>query len=867
MLRLSILALLSSCVNAQLTIEVPGGFGTITVRDGEEPADEVERFSQMTRATTGHIFNKNELQEFVNVFCNEIECVKKTIVDNLSIELGGIGVINVLPGQAPLEAIDEFLIIAKSKGHESLNPEGVNQVLNHFCNQKPCVSTTPAPLELPIQGMGTVSVAFGEEVADGVERFAYQAQQAGLPLNLEGVSQIASALCSLKTCHLPLNLPPVAFTIENNMNNQQETIEVKFGEDPCQVIESFSSQRYLKGYGYLLENEVKLLYNSFCNHNLISCEHFNKKNNKCEPIILNIDDGSDGGGSIKVNIGEEPADAVRDYLSNVISNGIISDNDINNQNIPEKIMSMLCQLKPCHKGLDMNPSELQIANIGSLVIPLGGNPTAYVEDFLEKARTAGHYINAEGAAKLMDNVCNMKGTATCTQPLDVTSIELNISGVPDLLVVPFGEEPADSAAAWMLQARSYGVTVTEPNALAIMDRLCNMKKCNKPLDISPLQINVDGIGVLVIPFGEEPALSVTKFLLQARSQGHVLGSAAASNIMEAVCQQRPCIAPLDVADYSLNIEGVGRFTVAYGEEPAIALHMFVDEVIRQGGSGLINAEAANQIMTETCSKVSCFVPLDVRPVSIDIKDMGTVVVPFGFDPTAAVYDFLLSAAAAGHEVTNEMGNQIMNAVCSAGRTKGLTYCHRPLDLRPYTLQVEGLGTLVVPFAVEPAHAVMQFLSEAMDMGHQIDASHAKLLMDNVCQSRKCNVPVDTSPTILNISDMGVVKVAFGEEPSTVVRKFISHAVYEGNVINTEQAQMIMDHLCSRTKCRKSLDLSPTTIDVQGAGVLQVPYSVVPQVAIRNFGNEHRLSVYAMQQVMDQLCTMVPCEAEIKPKTA
>jgi hypothetical protein len=87
-----------------------------------------------------------------------------------------------------------------------------------------------------------------------------------------------------------------------------------------------------------------------------------------------------------------------------------------------------------------------------------------------------------------------------------------------------------------------------------MENLCKLKRCNKPLDVSPLQINVNEVGVLTVPFGEEPALSVTKFLLQARAKGHVLGAEAANNIMAAVCKQRACLVPLDVSDYSLDIQ-------------------------------------------------------------------------------------------------------------------------------------------------------------------------------------------------------------------------------------------------------------------------------------------------------------------------
>lgn len=55
---------------------------------------------------------------------------------------------------------------AKSSGKvPGLDGGGVAQVLEYFCSRKPCATgEVAAPLELPVEGMGVVSVAFGEEV-------------------------------------------------------------------------------------------------------------------------------------------------------------------------------------------------------------------------------------------------------------------------------------------------------------------------------------------------------------------------------------------------------------------------------------------------------------------------------------------------------------------------------------------------------------------------------------------------------------------------------------------------------------------------------------------------------------------------------
>ena len=50
------------------------------------------------------------------------------------------------------------------------------------------------------------------------------------------------------------------------------------------------------------------------------------------------------------------------------------------------------------------------------------------------------------------------------------------------------------------------------------------------------------------------------------------------------------------------------------------------------------------------------------------------------------------------------------------------------------------------------------------------------LMEVVCGSLPCARTLDTSPTTLNVTDMGVVEVPFGAEPAAAVRKFISHSV-------------------------------------------------------------------------------------------
>jgi hypothetical protein len=274
------------------------------------------------------------------------------------------------------------------------------------------------------------------------------------------------------------------------------------------------------------------------------------------------------------------------------------------------------------------------------------------------------------------------------------------------------------------------------------------------------------------------------------------------------------------------------------------------------------------------SQVTCFVSLDVRPVEVPVESVGTCSVAWGSDPTNAVQQWLRRALANGHtSVTEELGGRLMEAVCAEGRRRAplrggnqVQYCHQPLDLRPFEVDVAEVGKLTVPWAVpEPATAVAAFVAAALDAGHAIDATGVAALMARVCATRPCTVGVDTSATTLNVTGYGNLTVPFGGEPADAVRSFVSHCAYEGKPVALENAQAIMSNLCSRTACRKALNLAPAELPVQGVGTLVVPHTAVPQQAVRAFGNQHRLSPHMMQQIMNSLCTMVPCEAEIPPK--
>lgn len=875
------LLLLPTVVRA-VSLEVEGGFGNITVPPGADAVAEVEKFAQLTREGTGHIFSQEYLESVVKLLCDDDNsmCSKNTLGPPLSLDLTGVGTIVVQPGQAPAEAVDEFMVVARAEGRADLNSDGLQQVLDYFCSLKPCV-TTLKPVEVAVESIGVCRVEVGQEVAEAVELWSRAARKAGHELNLEGVAQVAAELCRFKKCNRPVSLPPHTVEVEG-----VGIVEVTFGIEPADAVESFAKQAYAAGHGYLPQTAVDQIMERLCSQT--PCH----RDFPLRPIVLPIDVG--GEVEVEVNdtetgnitkmmqpappeyltvaVGEEPADAARKFLDDLMRRGRANFD----AQSATALMQALCRRKKCNVPLDLGPRRVPIADVGTVILPLGVEPVDAVEAFLEASRASGYRIGATDANTIFNAACD-RATNGCRVGLATPPVTLNISEV-GTLVVPFGAEPAESAAQFFTQARGAGHMIDSDQAGVIMERLCELKTCHVPLDVRPIEVNVTDVGVLSVPFGSEPAAVVAQFLLQARAKGHMIDTDGAGRIMEAVCS-RPtarCLVPLDVAPFSLNISGVGNFVVPFGVEPAVALAQFVDLVVAADPTGpagygeVIDTVAAEQIMNMTCSSIACLIPLDLTPLAINVTGMGRLVVPFGAEPAVAVEQFLRRCVAAGHVVNEEVGQIVMEAVCARAWP---VKCHVPLDVRPFSLQIEGIGSIEVPFGASGAEAVASFALQALDAGHNVDANGVRTILERACASnavaKPCSAEVDLegflAPTTLNVTGVGNLTVPFGTDPADAVRAFISDQVYEGVTLSPDDAKAVMENLCSRTTCRKPLNLQPTTIPVDGVGVLSAPYDVTPQAAVRDFGNQHRLSIHAMQQVLNGLCNIVKCKAEKTPE--
>jgi len=475
----------------------------------------------------------------------------------------------------------------------------------------------------------------------------------------------------------------------------------------------------------------------------------------------------------------------------------------------EGLMRALCGRKACNRPLSLDAATLSVQGVGTVTVPVGVDATDAVSSFLEAARGGGHVLGPREATQIMEGVCGLASLAgPCVRPLDVRPLVLEISEV-GVVEVPFGEEPADAVGKFLLDVRAAGGVVDEADAAAIMERLCGAggKKCFAPLDVAPLSLEVAGVGTLVVPFNAEPALFVANFLTQARAAGHAMDATSAAQLMEAACARKPCLVPIDVADFSVEVEGVGTFTVPYGSEPAASLLVWVDQVVAAGGGGHITTAGAERLMEAACAEVTCFAPLDARPVEVPVEGLpAPLSVAFGADPTAATVDYLRDAVQQGWltgEQAVELGPRLWDVACRAGRAKGpnVGYCHRPLNLKPFTLEVAEVGTLSVAFGEEPARAVLAFVERALDAKVPLDGSSVQRLMDRACAAVPCGLSVDTRATNLTVTGVGNLTVPFGMEPAVAARRFISRASYEGKPVSVDGARTIMEALCSRTRCR------------------------------------------------------------------
>ena len=318
------------------------------------------------------------------------------------------------------------------------------------------------------------------------------------------------------------------------------------------------------------------------------------------------------------------------------------------------------------------------------------------------------------------------------------------------------------------------------------------------VQLSETTVEVDGLGTIPLPFGCDPTAEVTQFLHQARKAGHRIDAAKATEIMESVCGMCTCVRPLDVADRVLQIspdwkEDLGMLVVSFGEEPARAIERWVGDVVKAGGSGMVDASSAQKILEIVCKSVPCYSSLNTEPTSLNVTigaDPAVSVtrfleVPYGHDPAVSVTRFLDQVMDAGH--TLNAGEQKTEVVGSgrvgAQRPRTLfrtshvhtTCCSRPGSRRACACFPPLLTSNTTLLPPPPSLSPPLFFPRSASSLVPPPSDIADQIYERICAFTPCYGPIDVSPYTLQVDGMGTITVPFGLEPVASVESFIAQA--------------------------------------------------------------------------------------------
>jgi len=217
----------------------------------------------------------------------------------------------------------------------------------------------------------------------------------------------------------------------------------------------------------------------------------------------------------------------------------------------------LCARKTCLRPLNLPPTSLEIQGVGTLQSPFGEAPVVAVERFARAVREqqARSPLEPVEVQQILDALCQR---VPCREgETTLAPVSLDVEGV-GTCVVDVGQEPADAARLFLQEAIQNGHEVDTNGAEGLMRALCARKSCTKPLDLTPAQLNVQGVGTLAVPLGADPVSAAESFLERAREAGHNVGSPGAQSLMQGLCGlptlQNACTRPLNVAPLKLEVK-------------------------------------------------------------------------------------------------------------------------------------------------------------------------------------------------------------------------------------------------------------------------------------------------------------------------
>ena len=186
------------------------------------------------------------------------------------------------------------------------------------------------------------------------------------------------------------------------------------------------------------------------------------------------------------------------------------------------------------------------------------------------------------------------------------------------------------------------------------------------------------------------------------------------------------------------------------------------------------------------------------PISLTIKDVGTLRVDPGVDPADVVEEFAAEARGAGVDVSVDDMRRMHSWFCSYAP------CPRPLA-STLTARVRGVGSLTVEPYTEPAAAVEALAAEAFAAGVRMSEQQMAEVLAALCDKRPCRKRLN--PRLeLNVTSVGLLVVEAWEQPADVVEQFAAAAVAAGHALTETGMRSLYEWCCRRRGCAR--DLAP-----------------------------------------------------------
>lgn len=148
------------------------------------------------------------------------------------------------------------------------------------------------------------------------------------------------------------------------------------------------------------------------------------------------------------------------------------------------------------------------------------------------------------------------------------------------VAVRTGEEPADAVTRFAVGAVAAGCEFGPADLKPTMDYLCARTKCTR-LPTS-YELDVTGIGKMIVLPWQEPAAAVEAFTRRAAKQGHLFDMDGVRTLMQYFCARMKCIR--QPASETLDVPEIGQVVIHPWAEPAEMIERFARQALEAGFS-------------------------------------------------------------------------------------------------------------------------------------------------------------------------------------------------------------------------------------------------------------------------------------------